>query len=491
MVATTSGRRPLAVTLIMAACSVLVAASARAQQEQQQPQPPPDAQSKKIEIITAPLPTGAREEKEVSCTTSNECADRVHYGEVCVAGKCQPYQDKTDLLEIIGLKAKQPAVLVPFKPYIAAIPVIGYAPAYGAVIGATVQIGMFLGDPETTTISSLKSNFFYTSNNQIVLNASLIALSANNEWELQGDYRLYLYNQSTYGLSTATAAVSNGISIDGIGQTAPVPGAQPMDFNMFRLQQSVLKKVVGHLYLGGAYLLNTYWNIDDLLLNLQATPPVVTSHYAYSTYFGFSTQSYAVSALAFQVLFDSRDSTINAYRGIYANMSFQGAPTWLGSSEDSTSLFAEFRGYLGLSPSVPRNVLAFWFYSQEVTSGHQPYLTLPSNGWDLDGNTGRGYVQGRFRGTSWLYAETELRLRLTNDGLLGCAFFVNAQTMSRPEATYGGTTTPAVNLFDVIRPAGGAGLRFMMNKEARTNIRMDIAAGYNSVAIYFGSGEAF
>ncbi len=445
-----------------------------------------------LSVGIAPLPTRQSPvPKVVACEASDECATAMGYGNVCVAGKCELYADKTDLLEILGFKKKGPSHLEEFVPYLAAIPVIGYAPAYGAVIGANLQIGMFFGNPETTTISNLKANFFYTSNNQIILNASLVAMSANNEWALQGDYRLYFYNQSTYGLSTATAAVANGISIDGIGSTSPVPGAQPMDFNLVRFQQAAMKKVWRHLYIGGAYLLNSYWNINDLLLNLSASPPVITSHYAYSTVEGFSTQSYAVSGLALQFLWDSRDSTINPYRGLYANISFQGAPTWLGSSEDSTFLFTELRAYLGLSPSVPRNVLAFWFYTSEVTSGRQPYLTLPSNGWDLEGNTGRGYVQGRFRGTSWIYAETELRLRLTNDGLFGAVAFINAETMSRPAATYGGTTTPAVNLFDVIRPAGGVGLRIMMNKESRTNIRVDVAAGYNSFTVYFGSGEAF
>jgi hypothetical protein len=465
----------------------------RAQAQEAQPPPRDTVETAgPLNVNLAPLPTRKKPaHKEVPCETSDFCAKELGYGNVCEAGTCRLYADKTDILEIIGLKKKEPSQLKAFVPYVAAIPVIGYAPAYGAVIGANLQIGMFLGDPETTTISSFKTNFFYTSNNQIVLNASLVALSAENEWELQGDYRLYFYNQSTYGLSTNTAGVANGISIGGIGSTAAVPGAQPMNFNLVRFQQAALKKVWRHLYVGGAYLLNSYWNIDDLLLDLSATPPVVTSHYAYSTVEGFSTQSYAVSGAAVQFLWDSRDSTINAYRGWYANLSFQGSPTWLGSSQDSTSLFAEFRYYLGLSPSVPRNVLAFWLYSWDITSGRQPYLTLPSNGWDLDGNTGRGYVQGRFRGTSWIYAETELRMRLSNDGLWGAVAFLNAQTMSRPSTSYAGTSFPAVPLFEQIRPAGGLGLRLMMNKESRTNIRMDVAVGYNSFAVYFGSGEAF
>ncbi len=97
-----------------------------------------------------------------------------------------------------------------------------------------------------------------------------------------------------------------------------------------------------------------------------------------------------------------------------------------------------------VSDEVPRNVLAFWLRAEGVTSGHQPYLALPSVGWDAKGTTGRGYVQGRLRGTAWIYAEAEWRFRITDNGLLGGALFANAQTMSLPAVTlptYGRVTS--------------------------------------------------
>jgi hypothetical protein len=427
----------------------------------------------------------------VECTASEQCADKDGYGEVCVQGRCKLYEDETDLFELLGLKKKTGGPLEPFKVYLALFPAVGYAPANGLVIGVYGQLGMFLGNPETTTISNLKLIGLYTTMNQLIFQVGLVAMSAENEWELQGDYRLLFFNQDTYGLSTAAAAVSNGFSVSGIGTTAAVPGAQPMDFDLVRVHQAVLKRVWGSLYLGGAYILDHYWNIKDVDLNLTVNPPVLTSHYAYSGLAGFNPLSYTISGVAADVLYDSRDSTINAYRGVYANLAFELHPTWLGSSQESTLLFGEFRTYLGLSAAVPRNVLAFWLYMQGVTSGNMPYLTLPSIGWDLNGTTGRGYIQGRFRGTGEVYAEAEWRFRITDGGFLGGAVFANIETFSRPEGSYGGTNTPPVNLFEVVRPAGGVGLRFMMSRESRSNIRLDVAGGYNSFAVYFGSGEAF
>jgi hypothetical protein len=138
-------------------------------------------------------------------------------------------------------------------------------------------------------------------------------------------------------------------------------------------------------------------------------------------------------------------------------------------------------------------VIAFWVLGTGVTSGHQPYLALPSVGWDAKGTTGRGYVQGRLRGTAEMYAEAEWRFRITDNGLLGGAVFANVETMSRPAASLPayGYTQAAENLFQTFKPAGGFGLRFMMNKEARTNVRLDLAWGADSFGVYFGSGEAF
>jgi hypothetical protein len=452
---------------------------------------PPGAVPIPLQVGQQTAMAGASKEPPVECTTSQQCAEKKGYGEVCVTEKCQEYEDARDLFEMVGLNSSKEEVPKAFVPHVAVFPVIGYSPPNGFLIGASGTIGMYLGNPATTTISNVTANAYYTAKGQVILDAALVALTADNEWELQGDYRFLIYNQPTYGLSTGSTATFNGITIGGQGDTSEGSVAQPINFDLVRIHQYVLKKVHGAFYAGGAYLLDSYWNIVDHNLNVAATPPDITSHYAYSQLNGFNPTSYAVSGLGLDLLFDNRDSTINAYRGFYGNLVFSGNPTWLGSSAGSTLLFGEFRTYIPLSDNVPRNVIALWFYSQGVTSGAIPYLALPAVAWDLMGTTGRGYVQGRWRGTAEMYGEAEWRFRLTNDGVLGGVVFVNAETYSRPEATYMGTISPAVNLFQYVRPAGGIGLRIGMNRQARINLRVDIAMGYNSGGLFIGTGEAF
>jgi hypothetical protein len=426
----------------------------------------------------------------VACADSTACARELGYGSVCVDGACARYMDGRDLLEMIGAK-KSRGVLEPFKLYPSIIPSIGYQPQSGVLVGVTTLAGIYLGDPATTTISNIGVVALYTSKQQVILQSRAVANLAENSWQLQGDYRLLITNQPTYGLGSAASAGGSGTSVGGLGETTTLSGEQQMDFNLIRLHQSVLKRVRGALYVGASYRLDRYFDIVDHSLDLAASPPVVTAHHAYSEQFGFGEKAYGASGIGAEIVYDSRDSTISAYRGWYLSGSLRGYPEWLGSSKDATLVQGEARAYLGLSDAVPRNVLAFWLLGTGVTSGHLPYLALPSIGWDFANRTGRGYVQGRFRGDSEVYGEAEWRFRLSRDGFLGGVLFANASTFSRPALSVPGYVQSHEALFSTVRPAAGVGLRFMMNREARNAVTLDLAAGQDSVALYFGAGEAF
>ncbi len=427
----------------------------------------------------------------LECTQSSECARWEGYGNVCVDKSCEQYLDRTDLTNVFRGPHKNTPAYEAFTLYPSIIPAIGYNPALGFLIGVVSKFAMYFGDPAETTISNASLLVLLTSKSQLVLQLGSTVMTARDEWELQGDWRFLIYNQDTYGLGTGTPLVASGFSIDGWGDTRPIAGAQPMKFDLLRFHQNALRKAWGHLYVGGGYRIDRYFSIVDESLNLTGSPPVVTSHYAYSVYYGFNPAEYTLSGVSADVLYDSRDSTINPYKGFYGHLLLSGFPTWLGSSEASTMVGVDLRAYVGLSDDVPRNVLAFWVLSSGVTSGHQPYLALPSIGWDAAGTTGRGYIQGRWRGTSVVYAEAEWRFRITDNGLFGGAVFANAETFSRPAFNYLTVNEPATNLFQYVRPAGGFGARILMSKESRTNLRVDFAWGQDSFCVYLGAGEAF
>ena len=474
----------------------LVATPDLASAQEPRPLPPPDQGTPEV-----PLPFGVGEEAQTEpakpppaerCAATAECAARLGRGNVCEAGRCTPYYDTRDLFGVIGLKSSPPKAPEPWKPLIAGIPVVGSSPSTGFSFGLAGTLGILLGDPGDTTISSAQGSLWYTTKNQLIVQIAATAMLPGNEWELLSDWRYLVFSQDTYGLGTGTTPISTGVTLDGLGTLARVEGQQPMKFNMLRIHQSVVRHVSGGLYLGGGYRLDGFGNIRDERLDLAAAQPVVTSHYAYSTIYGFGTRQYVASGWSVDALWDSRDSTIAPYRGTYAHLRFIDYPTWLGSSKDATMVSAEARRYIGLSDD-PRNLLALWAYGSGVTTGHVPYLALPSSGWDARGSTARGYVQGRFRGTAMVDVEAEWRFRLSSNGLFGGAIFGSVLTLSRPavDLPQYGYSDRGENLFDSFRAAGGAGLRIMLLKQSRTALRIDIAGGQKSLGFYLGSGEAF
>ena len=172
---------------------------------------------------------------------------------------------------------------------------------------------------------------------------------------------------------------------------------------------------------------------------------------------------------------------INPQQGVYYSITYRANLKALGSDSNSNGLQIDARTYLNF-PAKSKNVLAFWMFDWMVTGGTPPYLLLPSTGWDDFYNTGRGYIQGRFRGRKMLYFESEYRFGISQNGLLGGVAFVNLQSFSSDlSAQYS-------NLF----PGYGVGLRIKLNKFTGTNLCVDYGFGQKgSRGLFVNLAEVF
>ena len=381
--------------------------------------------------------------------------------------------------------AAKPVVLR--KPYFSTTPYIGYNPAYGMLIGVGSTIGMYLGEPETTPISSAVVAINLTTKSQILFNLRTILYSKESRFMLRGDWRYLLFSQPTYGLGTGMKhQKEGGIILNDGGQTYPIqPDEEPIEYNYLRLYESFYFKITKTLYAGVGYNLDHFSNIADTKLDLDTVPPDTTSHYAYCKEYGFDTARYTVSGLSFELLMDSRDNTIRPTKGFFANVAFRPNFTWLGSSKTSWMINTEFRGYKNLSKRRPDHLVGFWYLGQFTPKGKVPYLGLPSIAWDMYNRTGRGYIQGSIRGINFVYGEVEYRFPISRyTGILSGVLFFNITTASSDDGKH--------NLFQYYDPAGGAGLRVMFNRKTLSNLCIDLAMGRNGeLGIYFNLNETF
>ena len=382
------------------------------------------------------------------------------------------------------------------KVYFSPLPVVGANPTYGVIYGLAASTSVFLGDPSNTRMSTSLGTLTYSTKKQLMSTFKTNVYLSEDAWILLGDWRYFNTSQPTYGLGTgpqsAKLAPGSGYEFQDGMFSEPIPDDQLMRFKYVRIHEIVLKKIKTNFYAGLGYHLDIHSDISDNLLNLDpigGNKPIITSHYAYSTNYGFNPEKYSLSGISLNAMYDSRDNAATPYKGMYALVTYRINPDFLGSDQTSSSLWLEFRDYISLTKKPqPSHMLALWAYGNFQTSGHLPYLDLPALGWDQFGRSGRAYTQGRFRGENLVYFELEYRVHILgikkNPEFMGAVAFVNSTTASNHDAN--------ISLFQYMDLGYGIGLRFMMNKTSRTNVTMDYAWGaYGAHGIFLNVNETF
>lgn len=369
------------------------------------------------------------------------------------------------------------------------LPVIAANPTNGFMYGVAPGASWFMGDPANTSISSGLGTIIYTTNKQLLFTAKTNMFLKEDGWNLLGDWRYFITSQPTYGLGTgpnSNKAVDAGIEFADGMFSQPIKTEQMMEFNYLRIHETVLKRYQdSRFFLGLGYHYDYHYQIDDNLLSLNPDSLVITSHYGYQTYHGFSADQYTSSGISLNVLYDSRDNSVNPYSGRYAYTNIRINPTFLGSTKNASILWLEYRDYVHLNKNRPRHLIGFWTYGWFVTSGKVPYLDLPAVGWDQFGRSGRAYTQGRFRGEDVWYGEIEYRVPLQKKKeRLGAVAFLNGTTAS--------SRTNNIALFDYLDMGYGLGLRVMISQKSRANLNIDYAWGkYGANGFYLGLNEVF
>lgn len=386
------------------------------------------------------------------------------------------------------VKSNEPSEKKEKKVDINILPVVATNPTVGVLFGVLPGVNWNMGEEETTRNSTALIGIYYTTLNQLFTSVRANAFTKEDKFNLLTDIRFNLNAQPTYGLGSVLdkSTLVGGGDIPSDNPYPPFQQQEMMYFNNFRFYQTVQKRhKQTNLFYGVGYHLDIFWAIDDRQLDLDATPQRITHHYRYQSIKGLPTDKYSQSGLSANATFDSRDNVVNPYEGQLAAISLRAFPEFLGSTTNASQLWMEYRTYVNLVKSRPRNVLAFWGYGWFVTSGTSPYLALPAIGWDMFARSGRPYTQGRIRGEDLVYAETEWRFPLQRDkDKWGGVLFLNTSTAS--------SRTENINAFSNFVFGYGGGLRFMINEKKRVNLGLDYGFGANGAqGLFLNLNEYF
>jgi hypothetical protein len=366
--------------------------------------------------------------------------------------KINAEMDVSDLLaKIFKRKQKKAVDTVTSKPSISVVPAIGYTLVSKLALVMAGNVAFRTG-PDAR-VSSIVASSSFTQRKQFTLPIESDIWSKNNEYNFVGDFRFYKYPQSTYGL----------------GSNSNINHEDPMDYEYFRFYETILRHVVGNLYLGAGYIFDDHWHITDQ-----------GNFNDYTSYNGNANHTVS-TGVTLNALLDSRNNGINPSNGNFISIQYRDNVEFLGSTSGWRSLIVDVRKYITF-PQGSDNVLALWSFDWLILSGEPGFLDLPSTQWDAYSATGRGYIQGRFRGADMVYAEAEYRYKILDNGLLGGVFFLNGESLS---------AAPGTRLQGV-QPGFGPGLRIKLNKVSKTNICIDYGFGREgSNGLFIDVGEIF
>jgi hypothetical protein len=352
------------------------------------------------------------------------------------------------------------------KPMRAFAPVIGAKPSAGFMMGVAGNVAFYRGEPATTHISSAVASLTFSTKGQTSLTGRFTMFTRDDRWRLEGDYRLQWTSIDTHALGTSADTRTGVVT----------------DYDFFRLYQTAYYRLRPGLFAGGGLYFDNHTDVgpaEGEEVEWPASPYV-----QYSEAAGLPLDSQISAGPGLDVLWDNRDSVINAERGWLARGSYRmAADGFLGSDASWHRVGLDVRVYTGLS-RTGRHTIATWLYSDLIVGGTAPYFDLPGTALDTYGRSARGYSEGQFRGEKLAYGEIEYRGTLTRNGLVGMVAFVNTTTVANLAADE--------PLFDSFATAGGAGLRLLINKRSRTNLCFDVAFGQQgSKGIYLAIQEAF
>ncbi len=335
------------------------------------------------------------------------------------------------------------------KLRITPLPVIFYSPETKLGYGALVAVN-FKTSPDTITkLSFVRTNFIYTVNRQYSWVTNLRTYSPSNKFIMQGTLLLSYFPEFYYGIETEQ----------------PKPNEVLISYNRIMTDIRLYWKIKTSTYLGLSTRYNNIYDVaSDQNGSLYEDKPT-----------GY--KGYQVFGLAPLLCIESRDNQVYPSKGTFMELQLITYPNILGSPFSFFNARLDARKYFPLHWLSARDVLAFQAVLN-LNTGDVPFKDMADIG---DGNMMRGYYGSYYRYKNLYACQVEYRAGLWK--FIGFSLWV------------GGALTPKqwYSLGDTgIKPNAGIGLRLMLNRADKLNVRLDQGFGnQNQQGFYMNIAEAF
>lgn len=336
--------------------------------------------------------------------------------------------------------------LVPKKRYLfTAVPIVFYTPETRFGFGAAgICIFNFKNDSLLAPRSSINLGFTYTQNKQVLFYLPYNLFIRNREYQAYGELAYNKYNYNFYG----------------VGNNQPESYVERYGVEFPRLRFTLLKKVTRSFYAGLRYAYDKF-----SLFDLDTTAQLIKKEIPGS-------RGGTVSGLGVVLLADTRDNIFYPSKGLWAELVIYKDDPLTGSSFNYTRVAFDFCKYF----SYRENILALNAYSI-YSDSDLPFFQMGVLGGQ---KKMRGFYEGRYRDNNLLVFQAEYRRHLF--WLLGFTLFGDIGQVAHRYDAFNAKNW---------RYTYGGGLRLMLDKTQKINLRIDVGVGNGKVLPYFTIAEAF
>ena len=325
------------------------------------------------------------------------------------------------------------------KVKILPVPAFGYSPETKTYIGGVSLFTFDFYQDSITRHSNAKIEFNYTWNRQMIIESGWNLFSKNEEWFSKGQIHFSKFPDYYYG----------------VGSETPDTNKFAYQSNRFIFDISALKKIKPYLFTGANIKYIQYWNVSPINATSLSYPELTNNF---------------TLGMGYSVLKDNRNSILSPTSGtyIYANSTYN----------FSKSNYWEFLLDLRYYKTWNEKFTVAGRFVNDINTNTPPFYDYAFLGGD---KFVRGYYYGRYRDKNLSSFQLEFRLPIVwRFGL----------------ATFGGLSNLYPNISSIkmsnTKYNAGLGIRFMVDKKDKTNLRLDYAIGNDkNSGFYISFGESF